>query len=105
MGQLPIPHLIENTFLLYVLNGLLSCTAVLVQPMWLPKGAAVKKPLDTTVKTSSRGTATKAPAKTMVEAEAPVAIGLVILPLQIDSSDGPSVRCKGMPFSMLSSGR
>lgn len=35
MGPQPVPHLIESKFLLYVLNGLLACTAVLMQPLWL----------------------------------------------------------------------
>jgi hypothetical protein len=35
MGPQPVPHLIESKFLLYVLNGLLSSTAVVMQPLWL----------------------------------------------------------------------
>jgi hypothetical protein len=35
MGPQPVPHLVPSKFLLYVLNGLLSCTAVLMQPLWL----------------------------------------------------------------------
>jgi hypothetical protein len=35
LGSQPVPHLIARKFLLYVLNGLLSCSAVLMQPLWL----------------------------------------------------------------------
>lgn len=35
MGPQPVPHLVSSKFLLFILNGLLSTTAVLMQPLWL----------------------------------------------------------------------
>ena len=39
-GQTTIPHLLDATFLLYILNGLLVSTAVLIQPLWLSTAAS-----------------------------------------------------------------
>ena len=101
MGNQPVPHLVENTFLLYVLNGLLSCTAVLMQPLWSPLGSVTKpkERVPASVRAAARGQGnTKAPATTTLEMEAPVSIGLVPLPLQLadgDRGNGASVQCKG----------
>ena len=101
MGQQPVPHLVENTFLLYVLNGLLSCTAVLMQPLWSPNGA-VAKPKEA-AKTGSKGQGnTKAPAKATLELEAPVSIGLLPLPVQVEDAENPggaAVNCRGAPWN------
>jgi hypothetical protein len=102
MGNQAAPHLVENTFLLYVLNGLLSCTAVLVQPIWSPHGAVAKpkEQVPASIRAASRGQGnTKAPATTKVAVEAPVSIGLVPLPLQLadgDDRNGTAVHCRGV---------
>jgi hypothetical protein len=102
MGQQPVPHLVENTFLLYVLNGLLSCTAVLMQPLWSPHGS-VPKPkqgVPPSVRASRGQGNTKAPAKATLEMEAPVSIAFVPLPLQLVDAGAMrsevSVHCKGV---------
>lgn len=102
MGQQPVPHLVENTFLLYVLNGLLSCTAVLMQPLWSPNGSVAKpkERLPASVRAAQRGQGnTKAPSTTTLEMEAPVSIGLVPLPLRLaegGNKKNGAVHCKGV---------
>lgn len=103
MGQQPVAHLVDHTFLLYVLNGLLSCTAVLMQPLWSPD-RSVSKPKErvpASIRAASRGHGnTKAPATTTLEKEAPVSIGLVPLPLQFADGEGKGngtlVHCRGV---------
>ena len=107
MGNQPVPHLVENTFLLYVLNGLLSCTAVLMQPLWSPLGSVAKpkERVPASVRAAARGQGnTKAPATTTLELEAPVSIGLVPLPLQLADEgrkNGAAVHCKGVRCTCL----
>lgn len=104
MGQLHVPHLVDSKFLLYILNGLLSCTAVLLQPLWLSStdsGKPAQSPAIAAAARSSRN----APAKSSAqgEGEAPVKVALVGLPLHVEDGGGrPGVSiCRGASPSTL----
>jgi hypothetical protein len=98
MGQLQVPHLVESKFLIYILNGLLSCTAVLIQPLWL--SAKGSKPAQTPAIAAAARSSRNAPAKgsNKAELESPVKVGLVSLPLKLLEGDGSEhvVLCKGV---------
>jgi hypothetical protein len=84
LGPQPVPHLIPSKFLLYVLNGLLACTAVLMQPLWL--SGEIPKPQQPFEKPGAGKDAVN-----------PLPVTLVPLPLQ-------SQRSKSAPGSMLCAG-
>eukprot|EP00892_Ulva_mutabilis_P007530 jgi/Ulvmu1/5149/UM021_0166.1 len=99
MGQLHVPHLVDSKFLLYILNGLLSCTAVLLQPLWLSSsdsGKPAQSPAIAAAARSSRNAPTKT--STQCEGEAPVKVALVGLPLYVEEGVGrPGVTtCHGL---------
>lgn len=107
MGQLHVPHLVDSKFLLYILNGLLSCTAVLLQPLWLSSsdnGNPAQSPAIAAAARSSRN----APAKSSAhgDGEAPVKVALAGLPLHVEDNPGrPGVAmCRGACTPKLHSG-
>ena len=87
MGPQPVPHLFSSKFLLYVLNGLLSCTAVLMQPLWL--SGDIPKPQQPFERPGASGNMPN-----------PLPITLLPLPLQAQRSKShPSaVYCAGVPW-------
>jgi hypothetical protein len=91
MGPQPVPHLIESKFLLYVLNGLLSSTAVLVQPLWLSR--EIPKPQYPFEKTQGEE-----------QQDNPLPVTLVPLPLRLQRSKSRqgTNACTGMLCSALS---
>jgi hypothetical protein len=84
MGRQPVPHLIERKFLIYILNGLLTCSAVMLQPVWL----------------TEHGVKAAAPAAALVDGQdAPQLppVALVPLPLTGCSTAGSNrVKCSGV---------
>ena len=99
MGQLHVPHLVDSKFLLYILNGLLSCTAVLLQPLWLSSSDSGKPTQSPAIAAAARSSR-NAPAKTSSqgESEAPVKVALVGLPLHVEEGGGrPGMTiCRGV---------
>lgn len=99
MGQLHVPHLVDSKFLLYILNGLLSCTAVLLQPLWLSSSDSCNPAQSPAIAAAARSSR-NAPAKLAARGddEAPVKVALAGLPLHVEESPGrPTVSiCRGV---------
>lgn len=85
MGQQPVPHLLERKFLIYVINGLLSCSAVLFQPVWLTTPALRAAAPAAALLADGDGDAPSLPL-----------VALVPLPLTGTSPAGPNrIKCSG----------
>ena len=86
MGPQPVPHVVPATFLLHALNGLLTSSAVLMQPLWL--SGDIPRPQYPFQRAAKRP-----------DEPHPLPVALVPLPLRTEGGKSPAgcITCAGAP--------